>query len=55
MPAHVRTLLTGVNLAIPVESGRLLLGAWQDIHLLEHRRRPHRREVALHYLGTLAD
>ena len=48
MPAHLRTALTGVHLAIPVIGGRLMLGTWQGIYLFEHRRRPHRREVALH-------
>ncbi len=51
MPAHLRTALTGVQLAIPVSDGRLLLGAWQGIYLFEHRRAPHRREVAVHLLG----
>jgi len=53
MPAHVKAMLTGVNLAIPVEGGRMMLGTWQGIYLIEHRARPHRRELALHFLGTL--
>ena len=52
MPAHVRTMLTSINLAIPIERGRMALGTWQGIYLVEHRARPHRREIALHYLGT---
>lgn len=55
MPAHVRTMLTGVNIAVPVEAGAMMLGTWQGIYLFEHRRRPHRREIALHYLGTSGD
>ncbi|WP_375392475.1 secondary thiamine-phosphate synthase enzyme YjbQ [uncultured Sphingomonas sp.] len=51
MPAHLRTVLTGVNLAIPLIGGRLALGTWQGIYLFEHRRRPHRRTIALHLLG----
>jgi secondary thiamine-phosphate synthase enzyme len=51
MPAHIRTALTGVNLAIPLVGGRLALGTWQGVYLFEHRRRPHRREVALHLIG----
>jgi len=51
MPAHIRTALTGVQLAIPVVGGRLALGTWQGIFLFEHRRQPHRREIALHLLG----
>ena len=51
MPAHVRTALTAVNLNIPVESGRLALGTWQGIYLWEHRRLPHTRRVACHFIG----
>ena len=52
MPAHVRAALTQTHLAIPVESGALLLGTWQGIYLYEHRLLGHRREVALHLIGT---
>ncbi|GJE17299.1 secondary thiamine-phosphate synthase enzyme YjbQ [Methylobacterium marchantiae] len=51
MPAHIRTLLTDSGLAIPVTGGRLALGTWQGIYLIEHRDRPHRREVMLHVIG----
>ncbi|SRR5579883_46711 len=51
MPAHLRTALTGVSVAVPINGGELLLGTWQGIYLFEHRRRPHRREVALHVIG----
>jgi secondary thiamine-phosphate synthase enzyme len=51
MPAHLRTALTGVQLAVPLIDRRLALGTWQGIYLFEHRTRPHRREVALHLLG----
>src|ERR1043166_2740191 len=45
MPAHVRTMLTSTSLQIPVLNGKLALGTWQAIYLIEHRSRPHRREV----------
>jgi len=51
MPAHLMATLTGVNLSIPVISGRMALGKWQGIYLAEHRRAPHRRQVALNVLG----
>jgi secondary thiamine-phosphate synthase enzyme len=51
MPAHIRTALTGVQLSIPVARGRPRLGTWQGIYLFEHRRAPHRREVATHLIG----
>jgi secondary thiamine-phosphate synthase enzyme len=51
MPAHIRTALTGVQLSIPIVQGQLALGTWQGIYLFEHRRAPHRREIALHLIG----
>jgi secondary thiamine-phosphate synthase enzyme len=51
MPAHIRTALTGVQLAIPIMGGRLALGTWQGIYLFEHRRAPHQREIAMHLIG----
>ena len=52
MPAHVRAALTAVHLSIPLVSGRIALGTWQGVYLWEHRLRPHRREVAMHLLGS---
>ena len=51
MPAHLKAILTGVNLSIPVIGGDLALGTWQGIYLAEHRTRPHRRKVVLHLMG----
>ncbi|AOK31250.1 hypothetical protein WS67_19685 [Burkholderia singularis] len=51
MPAHLRTALTNVQLSIPVEHGRMVLGTWQGIYLFEHRRAAHRRDIVLHLLG----
>lgn len=48
MPAHLKAALLPVSLGIPVSGGRPLLGTWQGIYLVEHRSRPHRREVAAH-------
>jgi secondary thiamine-phosphate synthase enzyme len=52
MPAHVKTMLTGVSLHIPVRDGTLVLGTWQGIYVAEHRARPHRREVVLQFIGS---
>jgi secondary thiamine-phosphate synthase enzyme len=49
MPAHIRAALMPVSLSIPVARGRPTLGTWQGIFLVEHRDRPHRREVAAHF------
>ena len=51
MPAHIKALLTGNSLTIPVDGGRPMLGTWQGIYLAEHRARPYRRTVAVHLLG----
>ena len=51
MPAHVKAMLTGTSIHIPVQAGALGLGSWQGVYLAEHRARPHRREVVLHYVG----
>lgn len=52
MPAHVKTTLTGVSLGVPVIGGRMALGVWQAIYLVEHRDRPHEREIVLHFAGS---
>lgn len=51
MPAHIRSVLTGVSLGVPVHGGKLMLGTWQGIYLWEHRRDPHQRTVAVTVLG----
>jgi secondary thiamine-phosphate synthase enzyme len=52
MPAHVKTMLTGVSLHVPVVGGALALGTWQGIYIAEHRARPHRREIVLQFIGS---
>ncbi|AXK81621.1 YjbQ family protein [Pseudolabrys taiwanensis] len=52
MPAHVKAMLNGVSLHIPVRGGALALGTWQGLYLVEHRRRPHSREVVLQFVGS---
>jgi secondary thiamine-phosphate synthase enzyme len=52
MPSHIRAMLTGVSLSIPVLDGRLDLGTWQGLYLIEHRDAPHRREIVLHVIGA---
>jgi secondary thiamine-phosphate synthase enzyme len=52
MPAHVKTMFTGVSLHVPVRAGALAIGTWQGIYVAEHRARPHRREVVLQFIGT---
>jgi secondary thiamine-phosphate synthase enzyme len=52
MPAHVKAMLNGVSLHVPVSDGKMALGTWQGIYLAEHRARPHRREVLLQFVGS---
>ena len=45
--------ITGVQvLSVPVSNGRLSLGTWQALYVYEHRRAPHTRHLAVHYLGS---
>ncbi len=52
MPAHVKSMLNGISLNVPVIGGALALGTWQGIYVAEHRERPHRREVILQFFGS---
>jgi secondary thiamine-phosphate synthase enzyme len=54
MPAHVKSMLNGVSLQVPISAGELALGTWQGIYLAEHRTTPHRREVVLQFSGSCA-
>jgi len=51
MPAHVKAMLNGVSLHVPVTAGKLALGTWQGIYLIDHRRRPHNREIIFQFIG----
>jgi len=52
MPAHIKAMLNGISLHVPVAGGKLALGTWQGIYVAEHRARPHQREVLLSFIGT---
>jgi secondary thiamine-phosphate synthase enzyme len=51
MPAHIRSILTGQFLSVPVAGGRCALGTWQGVYLWEHRTHPHRRRLTLTLIG----
>ncbi|WP_375205188.1 secondary thiamine-phosphate synthase enzyme YjbQ [Hyphococcus sp.] len=53
MPAHLKAAMTATSLSIPFADGRLLLGTWQGIYLLEHRRAPHRRRIVVTLIEEL--
>jgi secondary thiamine-phosphate synthase enzyme len=52
MPAHIKTMLTATSLQVPVLQGAPALGTWQGLYLIEHRARPHRREIVLQFIGA---
>jgi secondary thiamine-phosphate synthase enzyme len=54
MPSHIKAMLTSVSLGIPVKDGRMTLGTWQGVYVIEHRASPHRRTVALSFIGHTA-
>jgi secondary thiamine-phosphate synthase enzyme len=54
-PAHIKSMLSGVSLQIPVTDGRMALGTWQGIYVAEHRARPHKREGGLQFVGCCAE
>lgn len=51
MAAHIRSILTGSGLSIPVQGGRCLLGTWQGIYLWEHRTSGHSRKFTVTLYG----
>jgi secondary thiamine-phosphate synthase enzyme len=55
MPSHIKSMLTEVSLSIPVRGGRMVLGTWQGVYLIEHRSAPHERYIALSFLGYCAE
>lgn len=54
MPSHIKSMLTSVSIGIPVCEGRMVLGTWQGIFLIEHRDAPHQRKIALSFIGHVA-
>jgi secondary thiamine-phosphate synthase enzyme len=55
MPAHIKSMVNGVSLHVPVGGGKMTLGTWQGIYVAEHRARSHRREVILQFLGCTSE
>ena len=54
MPSHIKAMLTAVSIAVPVKDGRMVLGRWQGIFLIEHRAAAHQRNIALSFIGHAA-
>jgi secondary thiamine-phosphate synthase enzyme len=51
--AHVRASLLGASLTVPFKDGRLLLGTWQQIVLVDFDTRPRRRELVVQLTGEV--
>lgn len=51
MPSHLRSAITKTSETIPITKGRLVLGTWQALYLLEHRTAPHSRRLVVHVQG----
>jgi secondary thiamine-phosphate synthase enzyme len=51
MPAHIRTIISGSDLTLPVSNGQCDLGAWQGVYLWEHRTAGHRRKLTVTVYG----
>ena len=47
MPAHIRAILTNMDLTLPVTGGRCALGTWQGVFVYEHRHNGQRRQVVV--------
>lgn len=45
MPAHAKSVISGVSLNIPITNGRLNLGTWQGIYLCEYRNHGGNRRI----------
>jgi secondary thiamine-phosphate synthase enzyme len=54
MPSHIKSMVTSVSLGIPVMDGKMTLGTWQGVFLIEHRAAPHKRNIALSFIGQSA-
>jgi secondary thiamine-phosphate synthase enzyme len=52
MPGHLKSAITRTSESIPITEGKLVLGTWQAIYLIEHRTAPHQRRAVVHVTGT---
>lgn len=53
MPAHVKSVILGHDVLIPISNGRLALGTWQGIYMCEHRNRANTRNLVLTIQGEM--
>ena len=51
MSAHIRTIISGSDLTLPVSNGQCDLGTWQGVYLWEHRTAGHQRRFTVTVYG----
>jgi secondary thiamine-phosphate synthase enzyme len=51
MPAHIKAVLLGSSVTVPISNGRFNLGVWQGVYLCEHRDRGGRRQLVVTLSG----
>ena len=51
MPAHIKAMLTGGGITVPLADGKMMLGTWQGVYLVEHRHEAHKRTVVAQAFG----
>ena len=51
MPAHIKAMLTGGGITVPLADGKMMLGTWQGVYLVEHRHDAHKRTVVAQAFG----
>jgi len=49
--SHVRAAIIGASFTVPVESGRMLLGTWQQIVVIDFDNRPRKRRIVVQMMG----
>jgi len=51
MPAHIKSILCGSSVSIPITNGKLSLGTWQGIYLCEFRKNANSRNLVMTLLS----
>lgn len=53
MPAHIKAVILGSSVTVPISKGRFNLGVWQGVYLCEHRDRGGRRQLVVTLSGQI--
>lgn len=52
MPAHIKSVILGSSLSIPIHRGQLRMGTWQGVYLCEHRNHGGSRRLVATIFGS---